>query len=79
MYLKVVRSNLHEAVALDVIHHKNANNNNDNYVITDKGAVPIDYTVLRLATSDNGRKMIPAEMGEPITFAIYHNNNDLEL
>ena len=79
MYLKVVRSNLHEAVALDVIHHKNANNNNDNYVITNKGAVPIDYTVLRLATSDNGRKMIPAEMGEPITFAIFRNNNDLEL
>ena len=79
MYLKVVRSNLHEAVALDVIHHKNANNNFTNYVITNKGAVPIDYTVLRLATSDNGRKMIAPENGEPITFAIYHNNNDLEL
>ena len=79
MYLKVVRSNLHEAVAMDIIRHKNANSNITNYIVTDKGSLPIDYTVLRIAIADNGRKMVPADLGTPVTLAIYHNNNDLEL
>ncbi len=79
MYLKVVRSNLHEAIAMDVIRHKNANSNSINYIITEKGALQIDYTVLRIAIADNGRKMVPQDMGSPLSLAICHNNNDLEL
>lgn len=79
MYLKVVRSNLHEAVSMDIIRHKNANSSITNYIVTDKGSLPIDYTVLRIAIADNGRKMVPADMGTPVALAIYHNNNDLEL
>ena len=79
MYLKVVRSNLHEAVSMDIIRHKNANSTITNYIVTDKGSLPIDYTVLRIAIADNGRKMVPADMGTPVALAIYHNNNDLEL
>ena len=79
MYLKVVRSNLHEAIAMDVIRHKNANSNSMNYIVTDKGTILIDYTVLRIAIADNGRKMVPSDMGSPITLAINRNNNDLEI
>ena len=79
MYLKVVRSNLHEAIAMDVIRHKNANSNSMNYIVTEKGTILIDYTVLRIAIADNGRKMVPSDMGTPITLAINRNNNDLEI
>jgi len=79
MYLKIVRSNLHEAIDMNVIRHKNANSQINNYIITDKGFVLIDYTVLRIAIADNGRKMVPTDMGTPIKLSIYHNDNDLEL
>ena len=79
MYLKIVRSNLHEAIHMDVIHHKNANSNVDNYIITEKGSVIIDYTVLRIAIADNGRKMVPTDMGAPKSLVIFRNNNDLEI
>ena len=79
MYLKVVRSNLHEAITMDIIRHKNANSNIVNYIVTEKGTLAIDYTVLRIAIADNGRKMVPNDMGKPIALALYHNNNDLEL
>ena len=79
MYLKVVRSNLHEAIAMDVIRHKNANSNSMNYIVTDKGTILIDYTVLRIAIADNGRKMVPNDMGTPLALAINRNNNDLEI
>ena len=78
MYLKVVRSNLHEAIDLNVIRHKNANSNIDNYILTDKGLVLIDYTVLRIAIADNGRKMVPSDMGNAVKLCMYHNNVDLE-
>lgn len=78
MYLKIVRSNLHEAVDMNVIHSKNANSSVDNYIVTEKGNVVIDYTVLRIAIADNGRKMVPQDMGAPEYLVIYKNNYDLE-
>ena len=78
MYLKVVRSNLHEAIDLNIIRHKNANSNIDNYILTTKGLVLIDYTVLRIAIADNGRKMVPQDMGSAIKLCMFHNNVDLE-
>lgn len=78
MYLKLVRSNMHEAVAIDVIHHKNANSDLDSYIYCEKGYVQIDYTILRIAIAENGRKMVPTEKGKPLEIVIRRNNNDLE-
>lgn len=78
MYLKLVRSNMHEAVAIDVIHHKNANSDLDSYIYCEKGYIPIDYTILRIAIAENGRKMVPTEKGKPLEIVIRRNNNDLE-
>ncbi|MBQ3001969.1 MAG: DNA topoisomerase IV subunit A [Bacilli bacterium] len=78
MCLKVVRSNMHEAVHLEVIHYKNANSNLAMYVFADNGYIPIDYTVLRIAIADNGRKMVPSELGRPHEIVICHDDNDID-
>lgn len=78
MYLKIVRSNMHEAVAMDVIHHKNANSDLESYIYCEKGYVPIDYTILRIAIAENGRKMVPNEKGKPLEIVIRRDNNDLD-
>ena len=77
MYLKVVRSNLHEAIHMDVIHHKNANSNIDNYIITEKGSMVIDYTVLRIAIADNGKRFVTDDKMKPERIVISRNDNDL--
>ena len=79
LYMKVVRSNPQYAIDLNVIRHKNANSGITNYILTDKGYVVIDYTELRLAIADNGKKMVPNDMGNALRLCIYHNNNDLNL
>lgn len=79
MYLKVVKSNMHEAVALNVIHHKNANSDLESYIFAEKGYVPLDYTILRIAIADNGRKTVPSELGSPTEFVIRRNNLDLDI
>ena len=79
MYLKVVKSNMHEAVALNVIHHKNANSDLESYIFAEKGFVPLDYTILRIAIADNGRKTVPSELGSPTEFVIRRNNLDLDI
>ena len=77
MYLKVVRSNMHETVDMNVIHYKNANSELESYIFAEQGYVKIDYTVLRIAIADNGRKMAPAEIGKPTEIVIRRDNNDL--
>jgi topoisomerase-4 subunit A len=79
MYLKIVRSNRHEAVTMDVIHHKNANSDLESYIYCENGYVPIDYTILRIAIAENGRKMVPTEKGKPLEIVIQRNNYDIEL
>lgn len=79
MYLKVVKSNMHEAVTLNVIHHKNANSDLESYIFAEKGFVPLDYTILRIAIADNGRKTVPTELGSPTEIVIQRNNADLEI
>ena len=78
MYLKVVKSNMHEAVHLDVIHHGNTNSDLASYIACDKGLVEIDYTILRTAIADNGKKMVKDEKGKPLNIVICRNQNDLE-
>ncbi len=79
MYLKTVKSNMHEAIDLEVIHGKNANSELASYIFCDKGYVEIDYTQLRIAIADNGKKFVPNEKGKPIEIVICRNDNDLEL
>lgn len=79
MYLKVVRSNMHEAIALDVIHGKNANSDLASYISCEQEFVAIDYTILRKAIADNGMKLVPASAGKPISFVICRNDADLEV
>lgn len=79
MYLKVVRSNMHEAIALDVIHGKNANSDLASYISCEKEFVSIDYTILRKAIADNGMKLVPSSAGKPISFVICRNDADLEV
>ncbi len=78
MYLKVVKSNMHEAVNLDVIHHGNTNSDLASYIVCEKGFVEIDYTVLRTAIADNGKKMVKDEKGKPLSIVVCRNQNDLE-
>lgn len=79
MYLKTVRSNMHEAIDLEVIHAKNANSDLASYVFCEKGFIEIDYTILRTAIADNGKKFVPAENGKPYEIVICRNDMDLEL
>ena len=78
MYLKVVKSNMHEAVHLDVIHYKNAGSELESYIFCSKGYVDIDYTVLRTAIADNGKKMVKEDLGKPERIVICHNDYDLD-
>lgn len=79
MYLKAVRSNMHEAIDLEVIHAKNANSDLASYIFCDKGYVEIDYTILRTAIADNGKKFVSGDTGKPIEISICRNDADLEL
>ena len=79
MYLKAVRSNMHEAIDLEVIHAKNANSDLASYVFCEKGFVEIDYTVLRTAIADNGKKFVTNDLGNPSEIVICRNDADLEL
>ena len=79
MYLKTVRSNMHEAIDLEVIHAKNANSDLASYVFCEKGFIEIDYTILRTAIADNGKKFVSAENGKPYEIVICRNDMDLEL
>ena len=78
MYLKVVKSNMHEAVHLDVIHQGNTNSDLASYIACEKGLVEIDYTILRTAIADNGKKMVKDEKGKPLNIVICRNQNDLD-
>ena len=79
MYLKVVRSNTHEGICLDVIHAKNTNSDLASYIACEKEFVSIDYTILRKAISDNGMKLAPTSAGKPRTIVICRNNYDLDV
>ncbi|MGI6758905.1 MAG: DNA topoisomerase IV subunit A [Bacilli bacterium] len=76
MYLKVVKSNMPEVVSMNVIHHKNAKSDLESYVFCEKGFIPIDYTILRIAIADNGKKIVPAELGRPKEIVICRNDDD---
>ncbi len=79
MYLKAVKSNMHEAIDLEVIHGKNANSDLASYIFCDKNYVEIDYTILRTAIADNGKKFTGPSDGKPNEIVICRNDNDLEL
>lgn len=78
MYLKYVRSNAHEAIDMETIHYKNANSELQSYIFCTKGFVDIDYTILRTAIADNGKKMVKEDLGKPQEIVICHNDLDLE-
>ncbi len=77
MYLKAVKSNMHEAIDLEVIHGKNANSDLASYVFCDDNYVDIDYTLLRTAIADNGKKFV--SKGKPQEIVVCRNQFDLEL
>ena len=79
MYLKVVRSNMHEAICLDVIHSKNTNSDLASYISCEKEFVSIDYTILRKAIADNGMKMVGPSSGKPQSIVICRNDYDLDV
>lgn len=79
MYLKVVKSNMHEAIDMDIIHYGNNNSDLASYIFCEKGYVPIDYTILRTAIADNGKKMVSTEKGKPSEIVICRNDLDLDL
>ncbi len=77
MYLKVVKSNMHEGLALDVVHAKNANADSAIYIRCEKEFVSIDYTILRKAIADNGMKMVTPSAGKPLDLIICRNDYDV--
>lgn len=79
MYLKLVKSNHHEAVTFDIIHRRNANSDLDSYIFCEKGFIPLDYAVFRTATADNGKKILETTtIGKPLELVISRNNVDFE-
>ncbi len=79
MYLKVVRSNMHEGLALDVIHGVNANSDLASYIRCEKEFISIDYTILRKAIADNGMKMVTSSSGKPLDLVICRNDDDINI
>lgn len=77
MYLKVVKSNMHSAINMDVIHGVNAKSTLACWIFCDNGKVDIDYTVLRIAIADNGKRFVTDDKMKPERIVISRNDNDL--
>lgn len=77
MYLKVVKSNLHSAIHMEVIHGVNAKSTLASWIFCDSGKVDIDYTILRIAIADNGKKLVNDDKMKPEKIVISRNDNDL--
>lgn len=77
MYLKVVKSNMHEAINMDVIHAANTKSSLALWIYGQNGHVDIDYTILRIAIADNGKKMCNAEELKPDRLVISRNDFDV--
>ena len=77
MYLKVVKSNMHNAINMDVIHGVNAKSSLACWIFCNEGKVDIDYTVLRIAIADNGKRFVTDDKMKPERIVISRNDNDL--
>ena len=77
MYLKVVKSNMHNAINMDVIHGVNAKSSLACWIFCNDGKVDIDYTVLRIAIADNGKRFVTYDKMKPERIVISRNDNDL--
>ena len=77
MYLKVVKSNMHSAIHMDVIHGVNAKSSLACWIFCNEGKVDIDYTVLRIAIADNGKRFVTDDKMKPERIVISRNDNDL--
>ena len=77
MYLKVVKSNMHNAIHMEVIHSVNAKSSLASWIFCDNGKVDIDYTILRIAIADNGKRMVMDDKLKPERIVISRNDNDL--
>lgn len=77
MYLKVVKSNMHNAINMDVIHGVNAKSTLACWIFCNEGKVDIDYTVLRIAIADNGKRFVTDDKMKPERIVISRNDNDL--
>ena len=77
MYLKVVKSNMHSAIHMDVIHGVNAKASLGCWIFCNEGKVDIDYTVLRIAIADNGKRFVTDDKMKPERIVISRNDNDL--
>ena len=77
MYLKVVKSNMHNAIHMDVIHGVNAKSSTACWIFCNEGKVDIDYTVLRIAIADNGKRFVTDDKMKPERIVISRNDNDL--
>ena len=77
MYLKVVKSNMHNAINMDVIHGVNAKSSLACWIFCNEGKVDIDYTVLRIEIADNGKRFVTDDKMKPERIVISRNDNDL--
>ncbi len=77
MYLKVVKSNMHSAIHMDVIHGVNAKSSLACWIFCNEGKVDIDYTILRIAIADNGKRFVTDDKMKPERIVISRNDNDL--
>ena len=77
MYLKVVKSNMHNAINMDVIHGVNAKSSLACWIFCNEGKVDIDYTILRIAIADNGKRFVNDDKMKPERIVISRNDNDL--
>ena len=77
MYMKIVKSNPQEAIHMEVIHGVNAKSSLASWIYCDNGKVDIDYTILRIAIADNGKRMVEDPKLKPERIVISRNDQDL--
>ncbi len=84
MTLKVVKSNPHTAVSMEVIHHGNNNSDAKIYAYCLDKFFPVEYTELKNMIADNGMKIVPEKDPEtkkpltPVRIVILRNDDDIE-
>ncbi|HEY8445449.1 MAG TPA: DNA topoisomerase IV subunit A [Bacilli bacterium] len=77
-YIQMTKTISNDVIYADIIHHEKANRNLDCYIMGTDGYIPIDYSELKGATANTGKKISSTKIGDPIKLLITRNNDDFK-
>jgi topoisomerase-4 subunit A len=78
-YVQMTKTSPNYVIDADLIHKANANVDLSCYLIGSKGIEPIEYAMLKGASSSAGKKISLTNLGTPQKLLIARNNNDFKL